>query len=74
MRLDVIFQGFSSSDSSGQTLSLFPRWIPYGSLTSRYDSKGSSWHEGWGRGPEPMGMITWKHELLVVPFSGEWAA
>jgi len=26
------------------------------------------------RGPEPMGIITWKHELLVVPFSGEWAA
>ena len=24
--------------------------------------------------PEPMGIITWKHELLVVPFSGEWAA
>jgi hypothetical protein len=26
------------------------------------------------RGPEPMGIITWKHELLVVPFRGEWAA
>jgi hypothetical protein len=29
---------------------------------------------GGCRGPEPMGIITWKHELLVVPFSGEWAA
>jgi len=27
-----------------------------------------------GRGPEPMGIITWKHALLVEPFSGEWAA
>ncbi len=26
------------------------------------------------QGPEPMSIITWKHELLVVPFSGEWAA
>jgi len=28
----------------------------------------------WCRGPEPMGIITWKHELVVVPFSGPWAA
>ena len=26
------------------------------------------------RGPGPIGMITWKHELLVVPFAGQWAA
>ena len=26
------------------------------------------------RGPEPKGIITSKHELLVVPFTGEWAA
>ena len=31
-------------------------------------------HESLKGGPEPMGIITWKHELLVVPFSGEWAA
>ena len=24
-------------------------------------------------GPNPWGIITWKHELLVVPFGGEWA-
>jgi hypothetical protein len=28
----------------------------------------------WCRGPEPMGIITWKHSLLVVPVSGQWAA
>jgi hypothetical protein len=27
----------------------------------------------WCR-PGPIGMIAWKHELLVVAFSGEWAA
>jgi hypothetical protein len=26
------------------------------------------------RGPGPIGIIAWKHELLVVPFTGEWAA
>ena len=26
------------------------------------------------RGPEPMGIITWKHEVLVVPLSGKWVA
>jgi hypothetical protein len=31
-------------------------------------------HEGSLGGPELMGIITWKHELLVVPFSAEWAA
>ena len=31
-------------------------------------------HEGSDRGAEPMGIITWKHELLVVPFCGQWAA
>jgi hypothetical protein len=24
------------------------------------------------RGPEPMGIIAWKQELLVVPFSAQW--
>jgi len=28
----------------------------------------------WCRGPGPIGIITWKHELLIVPFAGEWAA
>jgi hypothetical protein len=31
-------------------------------------------HESLNRGPEPMGIIIWKHERLVVSFSGEWAA
>ena len=31
-------------------------------------------YESLNRGPEPMGIIIWKHELLVVPFCGEWAA
>ena len=26
------------------------------------------------RGPEPKGIITSKHEFLVVPFTGEWVA
>ena len=31
-------------------------------------------HESLNRGPEHMGIITWKHEVLVVAFSGQWAA
>jgi hypothetical protein len=30
--------------------------------------------ESLNGGPEPMGIITWKHELLAVPFPGQWAA
>ena len=35
---------------------------------------GGKTHESLKPGPEPMGIITWKHELLVVPFTGQWAA
>ncbi len=50
---------------TGLVLILKGRWLLRMSLKA---------HEGWCRGPEPMGIITWKHELLVVPFSGKWAA
>ena len=32
-----------------------------------------AWPQPGGRGPDPMSIITGKHELLVVPFRGEWA-
>jgi hypothetical protein len=28
----------------------------------------------WCRVPGPIGIMAWKHELVVVPFTGEWAA
>ena len=41
-------------------------------LQGHFEAHTAIAHSGC-RGPEPMGIITWKYELLVVPFSGEWA-
>ena len=35
---------------------------------------GGTSRESLKAGPEPMGIIAWKHEVLVVPVSGQWAA
>jgi|OpeIllAssembly_1097287.scaffolds.fasta_scaffold932732_1 hypothetical protein len=54
--------------------------LPYGPAKNDFQSlkvAGDSreeWFMRWfRRGPEPMGIIPWKHELLVVPVSWEWA-
>ena len=38
------------------------------------EAGGINIEEGSLSRPAALGIIAWKHELLVVPFSGEWAA
>jgi hypothetical protein len=60
-----------------ETLEMNPAWYQRGIHAA--DDSRDLWPE-WNMdsvavpGPGPIGIIAWKHELLVVPFSGEWAA